>query len=56
MLDFKEEIVKYRPIRTVEDVDMAVRDEVMDIMDLLAYISGKSFNKGNTRTVKDEGV
>lgn len=41
MIDFKEEIGKYKPIRTVEDVEDAVKDEILDIMDLLQYISGK---------------
>jgi len=41
MIDFKEEINKYKPIRTVEDVEDAVRDEITDIMDLLQYISNK---------------
>ncbi|MCL2361637.1 MAG: hypothetical protein FWC73_07485 [Defluviitaleaceae bacterium] len=39
MIDFKEEINKYKPIRTMEDVEDAVRDEITDIMDLLQYIS-----------------
>ena len=41
MIDFKEEINKYKPIRTVDEVEEAVRDEIMDIMDLLQYISNK---------------
>ena len=41
MIDFKEEISKYKPIRTVDEVEDAVRDEIMDIMDLLQYISNK---------------
>ena len=41
MIDFKEEISKYKPIRTAEEVEDAVRDEIMDIMDLLQHISGK---------------
>lgn len=42
MIDFKEEIGKYKPIRLVDDVETAVKDEVLDIMDLLQYISGKA--------------
>jgi len=42
MIDFKEEIKKYKPVRTVDDVQSAVKDEVLDIMDLLQYISGKT--------------
>ena len=41
MIDFKEEINKYKPIRTIDEVEDAVRDEIMDIMDLLQYISNK---------------
>ena len=40
MIDFREEISKYKPIRPIDDVEEAVRDEVHDIMDLLQYISG----------------
>ena len=42
MIDFKDEISKYKPIRPVDDVEEAVKDEVIDIMDLLQYISGKA--------------
>lgn len=42
MIDFKEEINKYKPVRNVDEVEDAVRDEILDIMDLLQYISGKS--------------
>jgi len=42
MIDFKEEINKYKPVRTVDDVETALKDEVLDIMDLLQYISGKT--------------
>ncbi|MCL2387097.1 MAG: hypothetical protein FWC89_06045 [Defluviitaleaceae bacterium] len=42
MIDFKEEIGKYKPIRSVDEVETAIRDEVVDIMDLLQYISGKT--------------
>jgi len=41
MIDFKEEISKYKPVRTADEVEDAMRDEIMDIMDLLQYISGK---------------
>ena len=41
MIDFKEEISKFKPIRTMDEVEEAVRDEIMDIMDLLQHISGK---------------
>jgi hypothetical protein len=45
MIDFKEELDKYKPVLSMEDVEDAVReiasDEFRDIMDLLQYISGK---------------
>jgi hypothetical protein len=41
MIDFKEEISKYKPVLAVEDVEEAVGGEITDIMDLLQYISGK---------------
>jgi len=45
MIDFKEEIGKFKPIRTIDEVDDAVRDEIMDIMDLLQHISGKQMSE-----------
>ncbi|MCL2500073.1 MAG: hypothetical protein FWE90_07010 [Defluviitaleaceae bacterium] len=39
MFDFKEELSRYRPIRTAEELEDAMRDEITDIMDLLQYIS-----------------
>ena len=41
MIDFKEEVNKYKPVRNVDEVENALKDEVLDIMDLLQYISGK---------------
>ena len=45
MIDFKEEINKFKPIRTVDEVEEAVRDEIMDIMDLLQHISNKQVSE-----------
>jgi len=42
MLDFKEEMSKYKPIRTVDDVEDALTDEIQDMMDILQYISNKT--------------
>jgi len=39
VFDFKEELNKYKPIRTAEELEDAMRDEITDIMDLLQYIS-----------------
>ena len=49
MIDFKEEISKYKPIKTVDEVEDAVRDEIMDIMDLLQYISSKPDSNGEAQ-------
>ena len=50
MIDFKEEIGKYKPIRSVDDVENAVKDEVLDIMDLLQYITGKTAGGGSVKS------
>jgi hypothetical protein len=45
MIDFKEEINKYKPVLSMDEVEDAVKDasvdEIKDIMYLLQYISGK---------------
>jgi len=45
MIDFKDEMKKYKPIRTVDEVEDGIQDEVLDMMDLLQYISGKASGK-----------
>ena len=39
MFDFKNELGKYKPIRTADELEDALKDEITDIMDLLQYIS-----------------
>jgi len=56
MIDFKEEINKYKPIRTVDEVEDAVRDEITDIMDLLQYISNKPSPKKGEAEIADKQV
>jgi hypothetical protein len=46
MIDFKEEISKYKPVRTVDELEEGIKDELQDILDLLLYISGKT-SSGN---------
>jgi len=42
LLDFKEELKKYKPVMGMEDVEKSIKsDEVKDVMDLLQYISTK---------------
>ena len=42
MLDFKEELKKYKPVLGMDDVEKAIKsDEVKDLMDLLQYLSTK---------------
>ena len=48
MIDFKEEISKFKPIRTIDEVEDAVRDEILDIMDLLQHISSKQVSQEET--------
>jgi len=49
VIDFKEEISKYKPMRTVDEVEEGIKDEIQDILDLLQYISGKTSNKDVNR-------
>jgi len=39
MIDFKEEVSKYTPVLSVDDVASVVNDEVRDMMDLLQYVT-----------------
>ena len=42
MIVFKEEILKYKPVMEIDDVESAVQsDEIKDVMDLLQYITKK---------------
>ncbi len=42
MIDFREELEKYKPALTMDDVENSVHsDEVQDIMDLLQVITKK---------------
>ena len=41
MIDFKEEINKYKPVMNIDDVEAALNSEVRDMMDLLQYIARK---------------
>ena len=39
MLDFKEEVLKYKPILETDEVAKAIdSDEIQDVMDLLQHI------------------
>ncbi|MCL2422107.1 MAG: hypothetical protein FWD03_09645 [Defluviitaleaceae bacterium] len=39
MIDFKEEVSKYKPVLSVDDVASVVNDEIRDIMDLLQHVT-----------------
>ena len=39
MIDFKEELNKYKPVLSVDDVASVVNDEVRDMMDLLQHVT-----------------
>lgn len=45
MIDFKDEINKYKPVLSMEDVESAVKDEVQDMMYLLQYITDQMKEK-----------
>ena len=49
MIDFKEEMNKYKPVLSVDDVERAVDcDEIKDMLDLLQYIVKKENAKSVT--------
>ena len=53
MIDFKEEIQKYKPVMEIDEVESAVQsDEVKDIMDLLQYIIRKISGGKGTEPIK----
>ena len=53
MIDFKEEIQKYKPVLETDEVETAVQsDEVKDIMDLLQYVIRKISGGRGTEPVK----
>jgi len=54
MLDFKEEISKYKPLRTVDDLHSPAKDELKDIMDMLTLISGQAKKEVRRTTRLDE--
>lgn len=40
MLDFKEEVSKYKPILEVDEIEKSVQnDDIKDVMDLLSHLS-----------------
>jgi hypothetical protein len=42
MIDFKEEISRYKPVLGLDDVERTVKsDDMKDVLDLLQYISKK---------------
>ncbi|MCL2592058.1 MAG: hypothetical protein FWD82_01715 [Defluviitaleaceae bacterium] len=48
MINFKEEVSKYKPILSIEDVESSIEaDEVKDMMDLLQYITNQVSQKAS---------
>lgn len=46
MIDFKEELKKYKPILEVDDIETSIQsDEIKDIEDLLQNLSKKLDDK-----------
>jgi len=43
MINFEEEISKYKPILNIDDVEHSIQtDEIKDMMDLLQYITDQA--------------
>ena len=60
MIDFKKEILKYRPVKTLEDLHLGIKtNEIYDINDYIRYImfdrKGKRQEKHKQRD-KDYGT
>ena len=48
MIDFKEEVSKYKPILSIDEVESSIEaDEVRDMMDLLQYITNQVSSKSD---------
>jgi len=48
MLDFKKEILKYKPILEVEDIENSINsDEIKDMMDILKQFSNQKQDSNN---------
>ncbi len=48
MLDFKKEILKYKPILEVEEIESSINsDEIKDMMDILKQFSGQKQGTNN---------
>lgn len=52
VIDFKEEISKYKPVISVDDVETAINDEVRDMMDLLQHIT-KQMQDANAKNSRE---
>ncbi len=45
MIDFRKEILKYKPILEVEEIETSINsDEIEDLIDVLKKFSDKSYN------------
>jgi len=43
MINFEEEVSKYKPILNIDDVEHSIQtDEIKDMMDLLQYITDQA--------------
>jgi len=53
MIDFREEIQKYKPVLETDEVESAIQsDEIKDLMDLLQYIIRKISSGRGTEPVE----
>ncbi len=43
MIDFKKEILKYKPVMEAEEIESSINsEEIQDLMDILKQLSGQN--------------
>lgn len=48
MIDFKKEILKYKPVLEVDDIENSINsDEIKDMMDILKQLSSQKHDINN---------
>ena len=41
MIDFKEELAKYKPVTVIDEAESLVKDEISDVLEMLQHINKK---------------
>jgi len=48
MIDFRKEILKYKPVMEVDDIENSINsDEIKDMMDILKQLSNQNMSVKN---------